>query len=118
MDAPTSLACERKGDNSTVIPTHIYTVNVPAHNAGINAHAVYQHACVSLCTYFEDFGHQMFIDGEDGDLQYGHDEKLHRAGFTQNCPEGDQDCSCAEVCVDYSAGQRRNLVFRKTEIVG
>jgi len=45
----------------------------------------------------------MFIDGEDGDLQYGHDEELHRAGFTQNGPKGDQDCSRAEVCVDHSA---------------
>lgn len=47
----------------------------------------------------------MFINGEGGDFQYGHDEELYRAGFTQNCPKGDQDCSCAEVCIDYSAGQ-------------
>lgn len=50
----------------------------------------------------------MFIDGEEGDLQDGHDEELHRAGFTQNSSEGNQDCSCAEVRVDYSAGLRRN----------
>lgn len=49
----------------------------------------------------------MFIDGEDGNLQYGHDEELHRAGFTQDSPKGDQDCSCAEVCIDYSAGRSR-----------
>lgn len=104
--------------NSTIMPTHIYTANAPAHNAGINAQVVYQHVHVPLCTYFEDRGHQMFIDGEDGDLQYGHDEELHRAGFTQNGPEGDQDCSCTEVSVDYSAGQRRKHVFRKTEIIG
>lgn len=66
------------------------------------ANVVYQHMPVSLRTYFKDCGHQMFVDGEDGDLQYGHDEELHRAGFTQNGSEGDQDCSCAEVCVDYS----------------
>lgn len=76
---------------------------------------LYQHMHVSLCTYFKNCGHQMFIDGEDGDLQYGHDEELHRAGFTQNGPEGDQDCSCAEVCIDYSAGQGRKQVFGKTE---
>lgn len=78
----------------------------------------YQHMHVSLCTYFKNCGHQMFINGEDGDLQYGHDEELHRAGFTQNCPEGDQDCSCAEVCIDYSAGQGGKHVFGKTEIIG
>lgn len=63
--------------------------------------------CVSLCAYLKNIGHQMFIDGEDGDLQYGHDEELQRAGFTQNSPEGNQDCSCAEVCIDYPAGQER-----------
>lgn len=47
----------------------------------------------------------MFIHGEDGDLQYGHDEELHRTGFTQDSPKRDQDCSCAEVCIDYSAGK-------------
>lgn len=45
----------------------------------------------------------MFIDGEDSNLQYGHDKQLHRTGFPQNSPKGDQDCSCAEVCIDYSA---------------
>lgn len=53
----------------------------------------------------------MLIDGEDGDLQYGHDEELHRAGFTQNGSKGDQDCGCAEVCVDYSA--EKNKVVQK-----
>lgn len=76
---------------------------------------VYQHMHVSLWTYFKNFGHQMFIDGEDGDLQYGHDEELHRAGFSQNGPKGDQDCSCAEVCIDYSAGQGRKQVFGTTQ---
>lgn len=58
----------------------------------------------------------MLIDGEDGDLQYGHDEELHRAGFTQNGSEGDQDCSCAEVCIDYSSGKGRKQVIRTTEM--
>lgn len=49
----------------------------------------------------------MFIDGEDGNLQDGHDEELHRAGFTQDSPKGDQDSRCAEVCIDYSAGKKR-----------
>lgn len=49
----------------------------------------------------------MFIDGEAGNLQDGHDEELHRAGFTQDSSKRDQDCSCAEVCIDYSAGQYR-----------
>ena len=49
----------------------------------------------------------MFIDGEDGDLQYGHDEQLHGAGFTQNSSKGDQDCCCAEICIDDPAGQGR-----------
>lgn len=47
----------------------------------------------------------MFVDGEDGDLENGHDEELHGTGFTQNSTEGDQDRGCAEVCIDYSAGQ-------------
>lgn len=47
---------------------------------------------------------QVFIDGEEGDLQHGHDEELHRAGFTQDGTEGDKDCGRAEVCIDYSAG--------------
>ncbi|KAG7222716.1 hypothetical protein INR49_026325, partial [Caranx melampygus] len=45
----------------------------------------------------ENCCNQVLIDGEDGNLQYGHDEELHRAGFTQNGPKRDQDCSCAEV---------------------
>lgn len=47
----------------------------------------------------------MLIDGEDGDLQDGHDEELHWAGFTQNSTKGDQDCSCAEVCIYHSAAK-------------
>ncbi len=35
----------------------------------MNAHVVYRHRLVSLCTYTKDFGNQMFIDGEDRDLQ-------------------------------------------------
>lgn len=54
----------------------------------------------------------MFIDGEDGNLQYGHDEELHRAGFTQDSPEGDQDSRCAEVCIDYSTGKKKTTHFR------
>lgn len=49
----------------------------------------------------------MLIDGEDGDLQNGHDEELNGAGFTQNGTEGDQDRGRAEVCVDHSEGGRR-----------
>lgn len=56
--------------------------------------------------YMQNCGYQMFIDGEDSNLQYGHDEELHRAGFTQDGPKGDQDCRRAEVCVDYSAGKK------------
>lgn len=56
--------------------------------------------------YVENLGYQMFIDGEDSNLQYGHDEELHRAGFTQDSPKGDQDCRRAEVCVYYSAGKK------------
>lgn len=52
----------------------------------------------------------MLIDGEDADLQHGHDQELDGAGFTQNGAKGDQDCSCAEVCVDYSAGEGREQV--------
>lgn len=74
---------------------------------------VYPHMHVSLCIYFEDRSHQMFINGEDSDLQYSHDEELHRAGFAQNSPERDQDCGCAEVCVNHS--ERRG---NKTEIIG
>lgn len=44
----------------------------------------------------------MLVDGEDGDLQNGHDEQLYRAGFTKNRPKGDQDCGRAEVRVDDS----------------
>lgn len=55
-------------------------------------------------TYLENFGYQMLVDGEDSDLQNGHNEELDRAGFTQDCPKGDQHCSCAEVCIDYSVG--------------
>lgn len=62
---------------------------------------------VSSCAYFENVGHQVLINGEDADLQYGHDEELQGTGFTKDSPEGDQDCGCAEVCVDYSAGQGR-----------
>ena len=46
----------------------------------------------------------MLVDAEDGDLENGHDEELHRTGFTQDSTKRDQDCGCAEVCVDYSAG--------------
>lgn len=46
----------------------------------------------------------MLVDGEDGDLQDGHYEKLHRAGFTKNSTKGNQDRRSAEVCVDHSAG--------------
>lgn len=60
----------------------------------------------------------MLIDGEDGDLQYGHDEELHRAGFTQNGSKRDQDCSSAEVCIYHTAGDGRKQVIRKTEIIG
>lgn len=49
----------------------------------------------------------MFINGEDGNLQDGHDEELQRAGFTKDSPKGDQDSRCAEVCIDYSAGKKR-----------
>lgn len=82
------------------------------------AHVAHQHMRVSLCTYSEQFGHNMFIDGEDGDLQYGHDEELNRAGFTQNSSKGDQDRSCAEVCVDHSEGQERKQVSKKIQIIG
>lgn len=57
-------------------------------------------------TDLENISHQVLIDGEDGDLQHGHDEELHRAGFTQHRTEGDQHCRCAEVCVDYPVGAR------------
>lgn len=52
----------------------------------------------------------MFIDGEDRNLQYGHDEELHRAGFTQDSPKGDQDCSCAKVCIDYPAESKGHKI--------
>lgn len=52
----------------------------------------------------------MLIDGKDGDLQYGHDEELHRAGFTQNGAKWNQDRSCAEICIDYSAGVRTKVL--------
>lgn len=58
-------------------------------------------------SYSEDFYYEMLIDGEDCDLQDGHDEELNRAGFTQDGPKGDQDCSCAEVCINHPAGQGR-----------
>lgn len=61
--------------------------------------------CIRKFADLKNCSHQMFIDGEDGNLQYGHDEELHRTGFTQDSPKGDQDCSCAEVCIDYSAGK-------------
>lgn len=77
---------------------------VPQGSTAYFARLVQQRMHVSLFAYCEDIGHQMFIDGEDGDLHYGHDEELYRAGLTQNRSEGDQDCGCAEVCVDYSAG--------------
>lgn len=77
------------------------------------AHVVQTRMHVSLCTYSEDFCHEMLIDGEDGDLQDGHDEELHRAGFTQNGSKRDQNCSCAEVCVDYSAEWRTQQVFSR-----
>lgn len=49
----------------------------------------------------------MLIDGKYGDLYYGHDEELHRAGFTQDGTERNQNCSRAEIGVDYSAGVGR-----------
>lgn len=57
-----------------------------------------------LFTHVKNFVNQVFIDAEDCDLQHGHDEELHRAGFTQDGTKGDKDCGCAEVCIDYSAG--------------
>lgn len=49
----------------------------------------------------------MLIDGEEGDLQYSHDEELDWAGFTQNGPKGDQNCGCAEVRINHSFGEGR-----------
>lgn len=57
------------------------------------------------CTDLQDFGHQMFIDAEDGDLKEGHDEELDWAGFSQDRPERDQNRGCAEVCVDHPFGE-------------
>lgn len=57
------------------------------------------------CTDLQDFGHQMFVDAEDGDLQDGHDEELDRTGFTQHCPKRDQNGGCAEICVDHPYGE-------------
>lgn len=59
----------------------------------------------------------MFINGEDGDLQYGHNEELHRASFTQNGSKWDQDCSCAEISVDYSATKGKEQNYNKLEIL-
>lgn len=55
----------------------------------------------------------MLIEWEDGDLQYGHDEELHRACFTQNGSKGDQNCGCAEVGVDYPSGECRKQSLGK-----
>lgn len=55
----------------------------------------------------------MFINREDGDLQYGHNKELHRASFTQNGSKGDQDCCCAEICVDYSATEGKEHNYNK-----
>lgn len=59
-------------------------------------------------THVQNFSHQMFVDGEDGDLQDGHDKELHRAGFTKNSSKGDEDRGCAEVSVDDSVFTLKN----------
>ncbi len=45
----------------------------------------------------------MLIDAEGSDLQQGHDEKLNRAGFSQNRSKWDQNSRCTEVSINHSA---------------
>ena len=49
----------------------------------------------------------MLVDGEDPDLQHGHDEQLDQAGLPQDGAKRDQDRRRAEVCVDYSVVEAR-----------
>lgn len=92
MEAPTSLACHNMG----------ITVRLGHVCKRVEEMVKKKHDL--LCAHMKNFVNQVFIDGEDGDLQHGHDEELHRASFTQDGTERDKDCGRAEVCIDYSAG--------------
>lgn len=46
------------------------------------------------------------VDGEQRDLEHGHGQQLDRTGFTQNCSEGNEDGTGAEVSVDHTEKER------------
>lgn len=78
--------------------SHTAAVLTGAVGRRVNLNTRWKRVCLS--TDLENSGHQVLVDGEDGDLQHGHDEELHRAGLPQDRSEGDQHRGCAEVCVD------------------
>lgn len=110
MEAPTSLACHNVGITN-------YDVC-----KGVEEMVKKKRKHDLLCTHVKNFVNQVFIDGEEGDLQHGHDEELHWACFTQDGTKGDKDCGRAEVCIDYSAGTgdkaKYEMVRRQSAIQG